>query len=52
MTAMNTSVPGYVHTQKAPLCLFVYGTAAALLIGAWATQGQPTVFLALTVEGS
>lgn len=52
MTPMDTSVPGYVHTQKAPLCLFVYSTAIALFIGAWATQGQPTVSLALTVGGT
>ena len=25
---------GYSHTQKAPLCLLVYGTAIALLVGA------------------
>jgi len=43
--------PGYVHTQKGTVCLFLYGLAIALLIGAWATQGQQTVFLALTVSG-
>ena len=25
----------YSHTQKSPLCLVVYGTAIALLVGAW-----------------
>jgi hypothetical protein len=48
---MDTEAPGYTHTQKAPLCLFVYGTAIALLIGAWFAQGQPTIALALTVGG-
>jgi hypothetical protein len=47
---MDTAAPGYSHTQKAP-CLFVYGTALLLLIGAWFTQDQPTVALALTVGG-
>lgn len=48
MTPMDT----YSHTQKAPLCLFVYGTAVALLLGAWLAQGQQTVFVALVVGGT
>ena len=31
---MDTPDPGYAHTQKAPLCLIVYGGAVAML-------GQP-----------
>jgi hypothetical protein len=29
------SLARYSHTQKAPLCLLLYGTAAVLLIAAW-----------------
>ncbi len=43
---------GYSHTQHGTVCLFLYGLAVALLIGAWATQTQQTVFLAFAVGGS
>lgn len=48
---MIPAIPAYSHTQKAPLCLIVYGTAVLLLVGAWFTQNQQTVCLALTVGG-
>lgn len=46
-----TADRGYLHTQTAPLCLILYGLAVALLIGAWFTQEQQTVFVALLVGG-
>ena len=38
---MTTGEPGYSHTQKAPLCLLMYGTAIALFVGApWFTHDE------------
>jgi hypothetical protein len=44
---METPVPGYSHTQKAPLCLIVYAAAVWLFVGAWLVQGEPVVALVL-----
>ena len=35
---METPVPGYSHTQKAPLCLLVYATAVWLLVAGWLAE--------------
>ncbi len=43
--------PGYSHTQKAPLCLLVYGTAVALLVGAWTARSELPISLILAVSG-
>lgn len=45
------TAPGYTHTQHGPLYLIVYLTAILLLVGAWFTQEQPTVTLALAAGG-
>ena len=41
----------YSHTQKAPLCLLVYGTAIAAFVGAWFTQDEPAVAVILLCSG-
>jgi len=38
----------YSHTQRAPFCLLVYGTALALFIGALFTHEEPPIALILT----
>ena len=35
MTAMETQAPPYSHTQKAPLCLILYGSALTSFAFAW-----------------
>jgi hypothetical protein len=42
---------GYLHTQKAPLYLLVYGTALALLVGAWFTHEETPIALILAGTG-
>ncbi len=46
-----TSDPGYSHTQKSPICLLVYGTGLAMLIGAWATRDEMPIALILGITG-
>jgi hypothetical protein len=41
----------YSHTQKSPLCLLVYGTGLALVIGAWATRDETPIALILGCTG-
>lgn len=48
---MDAATPGYSHTQKGTICLYLYGLAVVLLIAAWPAQGHETVFLALFVSG-
>ncbi len=39
---MDDLNPGaYRHTQRAPLCLLVYGVGIALLVAAWLTRNEP-----------
>jgi hypothetical protein len=33
----------YRHTQRAPLCLLVYGTAITFLVLGWALRNEPPV---------
>src|ERR1035438_7481726 len=47
---MDTGVPGYSHTQKAPLYLFLYGTAIALCVGSFFAHDQ--FLIALILGGS
>jgi len=37
---------GYSHTQKAPLCLIVYGLALACLVLAWIVRDTPGLYIA------
>lgn len=39
----------YSHTQKAPLCLLLYGTALACLVPAFATGEMPAIYIAGSV---
>jgi hypothetical protein len=48
---MDTSVPGYSHTQKSPLCLLIYGVALALLVAAWLVQDEFPVAMILGGSG-
>jgi hypothetical protein len=48
---MDTAIPGYSHTQKAPLCLLVYGTAIALFVCAWAVRDELPISLILGGTG-
>src|ERR1019366_2053047 len=41
-----TKAPGYSHTQKAPLCLILYGTALACIVLAWIVSDVPGVYIA------
>ena len=43
--------PGYSHTQKSPLCLLVYASAIALLVGAWFTHDEFPIALILGASG-
>jgi hypothetical protein len=42
---------GYTHTQKAPLCLLVYGSAVALFVAAWFTRNELPIALILGGTG-
>lgn len=37
---------GYSHTQKAPLCLILYGSALACIALAWTVGDTPGIFIA------
>src|SRR5437764_15142348 len=41
--------PGYSHTQKAPLCLILYGSALACFALAWLVGSDPASFIARCV---
>ena len=41
-----TTTPGYLHTQKAPLCLILYGSALACIVLAWTIRDTPGIFIA------
>ena len=41
-----TTDPGYSHTQKAPLCLILYGSALACFALAWMVGDTPGIFIA------
>ena len=48
--------PGYSHTQKAPLCLILYGSALAcvgltLVIGRYGVAGIMGIFCLLALAG-
>src|SRR4051812_20716801 len=51
MTPTDVPAPAYSHTQKAPLCLVVYGTAIWMFAGACLTRSQPGVALLLAGVG-
>lgn len=44
---MNKVTSAYVHTQKASLCLIVYGAAIAMLVGAWCARAERPITLIL-----
>ncbi len=46
--AVNTD-PGYSHTQKAPLCLILYGSALLCFALAWMAASAPGSFIAAAV---
>ena len=45
----NTTDPGYSHTQKAPLCLILYGFALAYFVLAWMVDAVPGNSIAFAV---
>lgn len=44
-----TTISGYSHTQKAPLCLILYGSALACFVLAWMVGSAPGNFIAIAV---
>ena len=40
---------GYSHTQKAPLCLILYGSALACIVLGWVTGDTPGMYIAGSV---
>jgi serpin B len=44
-----TEAPGYFHTQKAPLCLILYGSALACCALAWIIGSAPGSIIAVAV---
>jgi hypothetical protein len=42
----ETTTCGYSHTQKAPLCLFLYASALLCCILAWMVGDTPALFIA------
>ena len=45
----DSANPGYSHTQKAPLCLILYGTSLACFALAWIVGDTPGIFIAAGV---
>lgn len=41
--------PGYSHTQKAPLCLILYGSAVACFALGWMVGDTPGIYVAVAV---
>jgi len=48
---MDSLDPDYAHTQRAPLCLIVYGAAIAMIVGAWCAQAERPIALILAGSG-
>jgi hypothetical protein len=46
---METAAPGYLHTQKTPLCLILYGSALLCFALAWMVGSAPGSFIAAGV---
>lgn len=44
-----TTAPGYSHTQQAPLCLILYGSALLCFALAWMVGSAPGSFIAVAV---
>ena len=44
-----TTNPGYSHTQQAPLCLILYGSALLCFALAWMVGSAPGLYIAVTV---
>ena len=44
MTA-DSAAPGYSHTQKAPLCLILYGSSLACFALAWIVGDTQGIFI-------
>jgi hypothetical protein len=40
-----TDAPAYSHTQKAPLCLILYGSSLAFMVLAWNVDDTPGIFI-------
>jgi hypothetical protein len=47
--SIETEAPGYSHTQKAPLCLILDGSALACFVLAWLVGTAPANFIAVGV---
>ena len=45
MMTTNTSTTGYSHTQKAPLCLILNGSALACFALAWIVGDTPGIYI-------
>lgn len=43
---MDTATRGYSHTQKAPLCLILYGSALACIVLAWMVGETMGIYIA------
>ena len=46
---METAAPGYSHTQKAPLCLLLYGSALFCFSLAWMVDSAPGNLISVAV---
>lgn len=46
---IEPTAPGYSHTQKAPMCLILYGSALLCLVLAWIIGGYPANLIAVAV---
>lgn len=46
---VTTEAPGYTHTQKAPLCLILYGSALLCVVLAWIVGDTPDIYIAIAV---
>jgi hypothetical protein len=44
-----TEAPGYSHTQNAPLCLILYGSALVCFAVAWTVGSHPGSFIPVAV---
>lgn len=44
-----TTTPGYSHTQNAPLCLILYGSALACIALGWIVGDTPGSYIAVAV---
>ncbi len=46
---MDAAGPAYSHTQKARLCLILYGSALACIAFAWKSGDTPGIFIVIAV---